>query len=95
MVRGGENVPVGAVLGLIGDAGEMADSASAAQSEPPRTENGPPAEEAARKPESTPPPVSVSSPGDMPHKKASPLVRRLAREQGLKLEQITGSGPLD
>ncbi len=98
MVQGGENVPVGTVLGLIGEAGEMADSA-AAQPIPPAAATGPTAAEATPKPEiplkaDAPPavPEAAASHTEMPHEKASPMVRRLAREQGIDLELVKGSG---
>lgn len=106
MVQGGENIPVGTVLGLIGDAGEIADSA-AAQPIPPAAATGPTATEAPDKPETAPAvpeasdkpeappavPEAAASHTGMEHEKASPMVRRLAREQGIDLEQVKGSGP--
>ncbi|MDD2542627.1 MAG: dihydrolipoamide acetyltransferase family protein [Desulfuromonadaceae bacterium] len=99
MVNGGENVPVGTVLGLIGEVGEIAESATA-------TPSGAPTPEARS---STPEIEEISSPPvvpeaaishrekifetEMTHEKASPLVRRLAREQGIDLEQVQHSGP--
>ncbi len=101
MVNGGENVPVGTVLGLIGEAGEIADSGDDIQALAPSPENPPKAE--ASKPDQ---PAVDSKPAAQPaapdagvshtetgHEKASPLVRRLAREQGIDLERIEGSGP--
>lgn len=94
IVQGGENVPVGTVLGLIGAAGETAESAPADQPASAAPENGAAPPEAAREPESpAAAPLSVTVPPGMAHEKASPLVRRLAREQGLELEQVRGSGP--
>jgi pyruvate dehydrogenase E2 component (dihydrolipoamide acetyltransferase) len=94
MVHGGENVQVGTVLGLIGEAGEMAASAAAGQPVSPAAASVSQAAEAAPKQEA-PPETAVAAAihTEMDHEKASPLVRRLAREQGIDLERITGSGP--
>ncbi|MHB8056366.1 MAG: dihydrolipoamide acetyltransferase family protein [Desulfuromonadaceae bacterium] len=92
MVSGGEKVQVGTVLGLIGEAGEMADSAAARQ---PITASAQ-TEAIAASPEPEVPhaaPATAPSQIEMEHEKASPLVRRLAREQGIDLERIKGSGP--
>lgn len=92
MVSGGEKVQVGTVLGLIGEAGEMADSAAVGQPITPPTQK----EVIAASPEPEVPhaaPATAPSQIEMEHEKASPLVRRLAREQGVDLERIKGSGP--
>lgn len=100
MVNGGENVPVGTVLGLIGEAGEIAETAADSQSASPATEARPSAPETVQ--ETSSPPVLPESAmfhremmheNEMTHEKASPLVRRLAREQGIDLEQVQHSGP--
>ncbi|OGU00392.1 MAG: hypothetical protein A2X80_11365 [Geobacteraceae bacterium GWB2_52_12] len=105
MVNGGENVPVGTVLGLIGEAGEVVDSGSGIQAVAPAPETPPtadskpadiPAEasKAADQPAAQPAaPEAEVSHMETGHEKASPLVRRMAREQGIDLEQINGSGP--
>lgn len=95
MVHGGETIPVGAVLGLIGEEGEAAVSTvSAAGQAIPPPETGPAPKETALKEEAEP---AVSRMKvihtEMEHEKASPLVRRLAREQGVDLERVKGSGP--
>jgi len=91
LVHGGENVPVGAVLGLIGEAGEMADGAGPAI--PVAAETTP--VDVIQKPEPSPSlqPDREALHSEMAHEKASPLVRRLAREQGIELERVSGSGP--
>lgn len=94
MVRGGEQVSVGTVLGLIGEAGEIADSAAGTPSAAPAAETVPTAAEPAPTPPATPVVTEAAvAHTEMEHEKASPLVRRLAREQDIKLEQVKGSGP--
>jgi pyruvate dehydrogenase E2 component (dihydrolipoamide acetyltransferase) len=93
MVHGGENVPVGTVLGLIGEAGETVEP----------DDTAPPVHAVSSPAPPPPPPVAprsavASAPpeashSDREHEKSSPLVRRLAREQGIELDQVTGSGP--
>ena len=100
IAKGGENVPVGTVLGLIGEPGELA----AETAEPLRTAA---AAVAPSQPETPEPPVaavlpprSEVLPPSLPaghdgadREKASPLVRRMAREMGIDLIQVRGSGP--
>ena len=93
-VHGGEQVPVGAVLGLIGEAAEMGSDlpeTPAAAPRNPEPVTAPPATAAA---DAVPLQASQLRPeGEPRHDKASPLVRRLAREQGIDLESLRGSGP--
>lgn len=91
LVQGGETVPVGTVLGLIGEADEVAESLDAQQPEPSATAVVQPVvEPPAERPELHPVEAAHAENG---HEKASPLVRRLAREQGVELEQVSGTGP--
>jgi pyruvate dehydrogenase E2 component (dihydrolipoamide acetyltransferase) len=88
MVHGGETVPVGTVLGLIGSAAEFAIENTV----PPATVDGATtpgitAEQAVVTPA---PLVDVFT--DKGHEKSSPLVRRLAREQHIDLSEVSGSG---
>jgi len=87
LVTGGETVPVGTLLGLIGEPGEETVAASAPTLSPP----------AVAPPEPAAPAPGTEAPGVQPeaeeHEKASPLVRRLARERGIDLTRIQGSGP--
>jgi pyruvate dehydrogenase E2 component (dihydrolipoamide acetyltransferase) len=100
MAKGGEIVPVGTVLGLIGEPGELVAEAGA----PPRTAAAAatpsPPEPPAPPATEVPPPQSAASPPTPPagrdgadHEKASPLVRLTAREMGIDLSQVRGSGP--
>ncbi len=99
MVDGGENVPVGTVLGLIGEAGEIAEAAAVSQPDSAATDARPLAPATAQETFSPEVPEAAMShremiyEAEMTHEKASPLVRRLAREQGIDLEQVQHSGP--
>jgi pyruvate dehydrogenase E2 component (dihydrolipoamide acetyltransferase) len=88
MAKEGELVPVGTVLGLIGEPGELSG------------ESAPPPAPSTDTPSPTPPtpptqetPRPVVTHVESEHEKASPLVRRMARDLGIDLGQITGSGP--
>ena len=84
----GEAVPLGQLIAVIGDADEalpddLVGPALATASE------SPPASEPASAP--TPPTAVTSAPaGEV---RASPIARRLARERGVDLSTVTGSGP--
>ncbi|GFE60082.1 dihydrolipoamide acetyltransferase family protein [Geobacter sp. AOG2] len=100
MAQGGENVPVGTVLGLIGEPGELsagteAPSQTAAPAALPSTKPSAPLPqdvEPPPQPVASAPLPSAGHEGDN-HEKASPLVRRMAREMGIDLSQVRGSGP--
>jgi pyruvate dehydrogenase E2 component (dihydrolipoamide acetyltransferase) len=84
----GDTFPVGEVIARIGDAGEEVASSQqpVARAEP----------EPSREPEPSPPPPpreSGGNGGDPERVKASPVARRMAREMGVELEALSGSGP--
>ena len=84
----GEAVPVGELIAVIGDADEalpdeLAGSSSAAPASVAEAEPAPAAAPAAALPAAAPA-------GEV---RASPIARRLARESGLDLATVTGSGP--
>jgi pyruvate dehydrogenase E2 component (dihydrolipoamide acetyltransferase) len=86
LVQEGETVPIGAPIARIGEGGE--ERASPPQQE---AKSAPPEEQARTAtvaPAEAPPDV-----GDGHRPKASPVARRIAREKGLDLAQIHGSGP--
>ena len=95
MATGGETVPVGTVLGVIGEPDEAlpeATAVSASPLEPPPqpAAAAPPASQAPAQ-EVAPPAAGQAVPAE--HEKASPLVRRMAREAGIDLALVPGSGP--
>lgn len=105
LIKEGDNVDVGAPIAIVGEAGEVAPASPAADSsaaEPAAT--AAPAEPApsAAAPASAAaapaaPEQTTAAPGGEAHPGArrfiSPLVRRLARERGVDLSSVTGSGP--
>lgn len=93
VVKPDETVPVGTVMAIIGEVGEPAHiSGDKKESSPPEPEmpQPPPAEPVPEKGKNAEP----APEGDrVEEEKASPMVRRLARERGLDLQRISGSGP--
>ena len=84
-------VEVGKTIGFIGEQGEAvaAEEAPAKAEEQPAAEAAPKrTEQPAAEPEATP--SNGSTNGRI---KASPLARRIARERGIELAQIRGTGP--
>jgi pyruvate dehydrogenase E2 component (dihydrolipoamide acetyltransferase) len=85
-------VPVGTTIAYIGEAGEQVAAGKAEPAEP-AAEDAPSAQPA----EGEPAPVtSVATPAERQEGervKASPLARRLAREQGIDLAALSGTGP--
>ena len=82
----GEAVPVGELIAVIGDADEAlpddlgVPAPAAAPAEPAAAPSAPP----------PPAPGAAASTGEV---RASPIARRLARERGVDLAAITGTGP--
>ena len=83
-VQPGSTVPVGEIIATIGDTAAPVAAKSAAK----------PA--AAPQPKAAEAPKPAIIPGNNGHDriKASPLARRIAREQGIDIAQVKGSGPL-
>lgn len=90
-VAAGEVVPVGSVIGLIGEAGEAATQPNRAKSPPP--------EPVSAEPVPAPEKPRLSHSPTVPERsvshtvQAAPVVRRRADELGIDLVQVVGSGP--
>jgi pyruvate dehydrogenase E2 component (dihydrolipoyllysine-residue acetyltransferase) len=100
LVDEGETVAIGTPIARVGDPGKGSDASTAG----PVAEDSPPAHppqgqpstpSAGRMAETKAPVAEATTPadGDGHRPKASPLARRLAKEQGLDLSQLHGSGP--
>ncbi len=86
----GATVPVGAVVAYIGVPGEVvAGTGSTEQGAVPTGAPGP----AVTREVPLPAPGSLVAPADATRVKASPLAKRIAREQGVDLKLVSGSGP--
>jgi pyruvate dehydrogenase E2 component (dihydrolipoamide acetyltransferase) len=97
LAQEGDTLPIGAPIAIVGDAGE---APTRVVEEPPEEEPEAEAEtetvreEPAPTAQPTPPPAPSSPPAtDGERVKASPLARRVAKENGVDLSSVTGSGP--
>jgi pyruvate dehydrogenase E2 component (dihydrolipoamide acetyltransferase) len=91
----GETLPIGAPIARIGGdegAGAQDDEGSTSPTAGPATAGDPPVPPVAQA-SSAPVPPTVSPAVRADRVKASPLARRVARDQGLDLSTIKGSGP--
>ena len=101
VAEGSEGVKVGTVIALIGEDGEevSAPAAPATAPSPSAPAKEAPAPEKAPQPTApaAPAPVQPVAAAPTPQAgervKASPLARKIARDQGIDLHSITGSGP--
>ncbi|MBB6174529.1 pyruvate dehydrogenase E2 component (dihydrolipoamide acetyltransferase) [Nocardiopsis mwathae] len=97
-VSEGETVPIGAVIGVIGDSPDAAPQDSGAPAAAPAEKKEQAAEaeataagEGPAEPAATVPAASANGADARP--RTSPLARRLAKEYGLDITRISGSGP--
>jgi 2-oxoglutarate dehydrogenase E2 component (dihydrolipoamide succinyltransferase) len=96
-VQEGETVAVGSVVALVGAAGAAAKSSPSPRADQPKVESESNAAEVSVPPTSVPMPVPVAnghstSVDDLRRTKSSPLVRNIARQHGIDLGRIPGSG---
>ncbi len=92
LVRKGE-VPVGTAVAFIGEAGEAIPAVSEAGASDPVGEEAQPAPEPERAAERTAPAQARPPRPGGGRVKASPLARRIARERGVDLAALVGTGP--
>jgi pyruvate dehydrogenase E2 component (dihydrolipoamide acetyltransferase) len=94
LVEEGATVPIGTPIAVLGDGSAAAAPPAAAE---PAAAASPVAEPAAAEPAAqpaappAPQPTPTAVPGQRP--KASPLARAVARDKGVDLTQVTGTGP--
>jgi len=79
LAREGETVKVGTVLITVGEAGEVAPEPAHVEAAPPKAETPPP------------PPQEPSAPGMV---LATPAIRKLAREMGVDISKVRGTGSM-
>ncbi|WP_306369429.1 dihydrolipoamide acetyltransferase family protein [Nocardiopsis sp. CC223A] len=95
-VSEGETVPIGAVIGVIADSPDAVpdDSGAPAAEDKAEEKTEEKAAEPAAEPAAEEAPAPAEAPsGDGERPRTSPLARRLAREYGLDITRIKGSGP--
>jgi pyruvate dehydrogenase E2 component (dihydrolipoamide acetyltransferase) len=83
--------PVGQTIAWIGEQGEAAPEADASAASKPPPE--PKTVTSASAPAEAPAPAAVQAPANGGRIKASPLARRIARERGIDLAALRGTGP--
>ena len=96
-VKEGETVPVNSVVALIGAAGEKAAAAAPAAAAPVATAvvAAQPSSEPAPAPAAPPPPAPSEPANDLETRlrtKSSPVVRNIAKEHGIDIRQLNGTG---
>ncbi len=85
-------VPVGNLIAIITEPGESVPEVEAATAPPDAAPAPPPAPAAAPTPTAAPSAAPALAPSDG-QMRASPIARRLARERGIDLSLVTGTGP--
>jgi pyruvate dehydrogenase E2 component (dihydrolipoamide acetyltransferase) len=94
LAQEGEEIEVGKAIAVIGELGEEvaeAEGEPEPKAEEPEQAEAPAAPEPEPEPEAEPQPAVRSENGG--RVKASPLARRIARERGIDLSALTGTGP--
>ncbi len=85
-IKDGEDVPVGGPIGVIGEPGETVDAAQAAA---PAAEAAP-----APAPSAAPAPAPAAPAAKAGHIPSSPKAKKIAREKGVDLATVKGTGPM-
>ena len=89
IVEQGSIVPVNAPIAVVGAAGEKVDAPAAAPKAEAKAEEKP----AAQSTPTAAPVAQTSAPADNGPVKASPLARKVAKDNGVNLASVQGSGP--
>jgi pyruvate dehydrogenase E2 component (dihydrolipoamide acetyltransferase) len=93
----GDSLPIGAPIARVGEAGAEDAKGPASQAAGPVTAGDPPsppvAEASSGRVPPTVPPAARDADTDGRRVKASPLARRIAKDQGVDLSTVEGSGP--
>jgi pyruvate dehydrogenase E2 component (dihydrolipoyllysine-residue acetyltransferase) len=95
----GDTLPVGELIARLTGAGEAPAAPAASEPEPEPAAPSGPAPEPEREPEAAPAPAAQAVAAPEPQTnggervKASPIARRMAKERGLDLASLAGSGP--
>ncbi len=98
LVPEGTTVPVGNIVAWIGKAGEKVDGAGSGEQGAATPKPAPSAAAPAPKPPApavvtAPAPAPLAAPADATRVKASPLAKRIAKDVGVDLKLVQGSGP--
>jgi pyruvate dehydrogenase E2 component (dihydrolipoamide acetyltransferase) len=97
LAQEGDTLPIGAPIAVVGDSGGAAPDAegSTSQTAGPVAAGDPPPPPVAKASSGAVPPTAPPAvpAGDSGRVKASPLARRVARESGVDLSTVKGSGP--
>jgi len=95
LAQEGDTLPVGDPIARVGDASEVqaGGNGGAPKSEPAPEPEAPPLPTELPAPAATEAPPSAAAVGGDGRVKASPIARRIAKDRGLDLQALSGSGP--
>ncbi len=93
VVPEGSTVPVGNVVAWIGKPGEKVDGAGSTEQGAAASKPAPAAPPPPTRTQPAPPPTPAGAPADATRVKASPLAKRIAKDAGVDLKLVQGSGP--
>src|SRR6267143_5386846 len=93
MVPEGTTVPVGNVVAWIGKPGEKVDGAGSGEQGAAASKPAPTAPATPARTQPAAPPTPAAAPADATRVKASPLAKRIAKDAGVDLKLVQGSGP--
>ncbi len=93
VVPEGSTVPVGNVVAWIGKPGEKVDGAGSTEQGAAASKPAPAAPPPPTRTQPAPPPTPAAAPADATRVKASPLAKRIAKDAGVDLKLVQGSGP--